>query len=273
MSLRAMDAPNAGNLFFEFPSDEKPFHGFNLRGGHRLWHGPEDIVRTYQTDDAPLEVLPLPRGVSLAQPVEEKTGLQKTIQLELLGENTVKVTHTLGNRGMWGIECAPWAVTMMPIGGHAVVPLLPKGSHEGGDLLPRYTLIPWSFTDLSLPVWSFRRDFIGIDPGKAVSAQKLGISNFPGWAAYWRAGVTFVKFARKAQGVACPDLDSCFEVFTNGKLIELETLGSLQKIEPGKDAVHIEYWTLFTDLPEPSTDAAFSCYLVPKVNRWLGGLT
>jgi len=272
ISLRAKEAPKAGNLFFEFPPAEKRFHGYYLRGGHRLWNAPEHIVRTYQPDDSPLRVLPLSRGVSLEQPVEEKTGIQKTIQVELTGERTVKVTHQLTNRGAWPVECAPWAVTVLPTGGYGVLPLLPKGSHEGGDLLPTYTLIPWSFTDLSPPVWNFRRDFIGIDPARAASAQKLGIGNFPGWAAYWRAGATFVKYARPAQGAAYPDLGSRFEVFTNGRIIELESLGALKRIEPGRSATHVEYWTVFTGVPKPSSPAAFSRFLVPRVNRWLGSL-
>jgi hypothetical protein len=272
ISLKTKEAPKAGNLFFEFPPEETRFHGYYLRGGHRLWRAPEDIVRTYQPDDLPLFVRRLPRGVSLAQPVERATGLQKTIQAEFIGERTIKVTHTLRNQGPRPVTCAPWAVTMLPAGGCGVVPLPPKGKHEGGDLLPTYSLIPWAFTDLSQPAWNFRRDFIGIDPAGAVGAQKLGISNFPGWAAYWRAGVAFVKYARRAQGGRCPDLDSCFEVFTNGRMIELETLGALKTIKSGMVAAHVEYWTVLTGIPKPSTDAAFSRFLAPRVNRWLAGL-
>lgn len=103
ISLRAKDSPKAGNLFFEFPRGEKRYHGYYLRGGHRLWSAPEHIVRTYQPDDSPLAVTALPEGVSLEQPLEGKTGLQKTIQVELIGESTVKVTHKLRNRGS-----GPW---------------------------------------------------------------------------------------------------------------------------------------------------------------------
>jgi hypothetical protein len=273
ISLRAKDSPKAGNLFFEFPAAEKRYHGYYLRGGHRLWSAPEHIVRTYQPDDSPLAVTLLPRGFSLEQPVEAKTGLQKTIQAEVIGEGTFKVTHRLRNRGQRPLECAPWAVTVMPTGGYGVLPLLPKGSHEGGDLLPAYTLIPWSFTDLALPVWNFRREFIGIDPTRAVSAQKLGISNFPGWVAYWRAGVAFIKYARKVRDAAYPDLGSRVEIFTNGKIIELETLGALKSLEPGRTTVHVEYWTVLSGIPRPSTPAAFSRSLVPRINRWVGSLS
>jgi hypothetical protein len=268
VSLRSSDG-RAGNIFLEFPADEQRYHGYYLRGGHRLWHSPEDIVRTYQPDDEPLAVKLLPKGVALTQPVEKKTGLQKAMKLELLGERTVKVTHTLTNRGLWAIDCAVWALTMFRAGGYGVLPLLPKGDHAAGDLLPNYALVPWTFTDLSLPVWDLHRDFIGINVNQAKAAQKVGITNYPGWSAYWVDGVTFVKHAPVIPGAAYPDLSSAFETFTNGKMIELETLGPLAKLAPGVSTTHIEHWGLFDGLARPDTDAAFG-KLATAVGTWLG---
>lgn len=261
----------ARNLFLEFPADEQRYHGYYLRGGHRLWHAPEDIVRTYQPDDLPVAVKLLPKGVSLTQPVEEKTGLQKAMRLELLGERTVKVTHTLANRGLWSVDCAAWALTMFRPGGYGVLPLLPKGDHAAGDLLPTYALVPWTFTDLSLPVWDMHRDFIGIEVNEAKSAQKLGITNYPGWSAYWLEGVTFVKYAAVVRGAAYPDLGSAFETFTNGKMVEFETMGPLAKLEPGATTTHVEHWAVLEGLPRPDQDATFG-KLAATVKAWLGRL-
>jgi hypothetical protein len=266
-SLRSLTG-RAGNLFLEFPADEQRYHGFYLRGGHRFWHAPEDIVRTYQPDDEPLEVKRLPNGVALRQPVERLTGLQKGIRVEVLGERTVKVTHTLTNRGLWPVECAAWALTMLRPGGYGVLPLLPKGDHARGDLLPTYALVPWTFTDLSLPVWQLRRDFIGIEVARAKQAQKLGITNYPGWSAYWVKGTTLVKFSPVMAGASYPDLGSCFEVFTNGAMIELETLGPLVKLAPGRTSTHVEFWGVLDGLPKPDTDAAFAKSLAPAVKAW-----
>lgn len=265
-------AGKAGNLFFQFPEKEKRANGMLLRGGHRLWHSPEDIVRTYQPDDLPLEVNPLRGGVALTQVVEEKTGLQKAMAFEVIGERTIKVTHTIANRGLWAVECAPWALTMMRGGGYGVLPLLPKGSHAAGDLLPTYALVPWTYTDLALPVWQPHRDFLGIDTTRAKSAQKLGITNYPGWSAYWLDGTTFVKFAPVVRGAGYPDLGCCWETFTNGTMIEFETLGPLVNLAPGKNAKHVEFWTVIDGLPKPSTDAAFAKSLAPAVKAWLRNL-
>ncbi len=270
-SLRSLKG-RAGNLFLEIPAEEPPFHGCYLRGGHRLWHAPEDIVRSYQADDDPLAVKDLPKGVVLTALVEPKTGLQKGMKVEVIGERTVKVTHTLTNRGLWAVECAPWALTMFRAGGYAALSLLPKGDHARGDLLPNYALVPWTFTDLSLPVWQPRRDFVGVDVARAKKAQKLGITNYPGWSAYWLKGTTFVKYAPVIAGARFPDLGSCFELFTNGAMIELETLAPLVKLAPGRTTTHVEYWGVFDGLRRPDSDAAFSKSLVPAVKAWLAKL-
>jgi hypothetical protein len=268
VSLRSL-ASRAGNLFLEFPLDEERYHGFFLRGGHRIWHSPEDIVRTYQPDDEPLAVRQLPKGLALTQPVEQKTGIEKAMRLELIGERTVKVTHTLTNRGLWAVECAVWALTMFKPGGYGVVPFLPKGDHAAGDLLPSYALVPWTFTDLSLPVWEMHRDFVGVNVNKARTAQKIGLTNYPGWSAYWIDGVTFVKFAPVVAGATYSDLGCAFETFTNGKMIELETLGPLTKLAPEASTTHVEHWGVFDGLEKPSTDAAFG-KLAATVKGWLG---
>ena len=261
----------AGNLLLEMPADEPRSHGYLFRGGHRLWHSPEHIVRTYQPDDAPLKVKPLASGVALTQPVEEKTGVQKGLKLEFTGPATLRLTHTLINRGLWPIETAPWALTMMRPGGYGVLPLPPKGSHAAGDLLPTYSLVPWSYTDLSLPVWRFQRDHLGIDVPSATEPQKLGITNYPGWSAYWLDGTTFVKHAALRPGALYPDNGSAFETFTNGEMIEFETLGPLTRLPPGGSVSHLEHWTVLDGLEKPDTSAGFTA-LAKAVRRWIAGL-
>lgn len=266
VSLRSLGGRKR-NLFIELPEAPR-LNGYALRGGHRLWHSPEHAVRTYQPDDSPLDLTTLPKGVAFTQPVEAKTGIVKGMKIELLGERTVKVTHTLTNHGCWAIECAPWALTMLRPGGYGVLPLLPKGSHADGDLLPNATLIPWTYTDLSQPVWELHRDFVGINVAKATEPQKLGISNYPGWSGYWNEGTTFVKYAPVQAGATYPDFGSAFETFTNGEMIEFETLGAYGKLAPGSTATHVEHWTVLDGLARPNTDAAFA-KLATAVTRWI----
>ena len=258
----------AGNLFWEIENETPQATGLIFRGGHRLWHAPEDAVRTYQPDNDALAVKPLKHGIALAQPTEPITGVQKAIKIELLGERTVRVTHALTNHGVWPIETAAWALTMFRPGGYGVLPLLPKGDHAKGDFLPTYTLVPWSYTDLSEDVWDLHRDYIGIDVQAATSPHKLGLTNYPEWSAYYFGGTTFVKHAAIIPGATYPDNGCAFETFTNGKMCELETLSPFVKLAPGESVQHVEHWTLFDGLKEPSTDGAFAT-LSAEVAKWI----
>ena len=260
--------PKAKNLLFEFAPDAPRAHGYNLRGGHRLWHSPEHVVRTYQPDDEPLALKPVKNGVALAQPLEEKTGIQKALKIELISDRTVKLTHAITNHGLWPVECAAWALTMLRGGGYGALPLLPKGDHASGDLLPNYALVPWTYTDLSQPVWEMNRDFLGINTSKATAPHKLGITNYPGWSAYWLGGVTFVKYSPVVAGASYPDLGCAWETFTNGEMIEFETLSPLKKLSPGDSVLLTEHWTLIEGLEKPSTPATFA-KLSAAVGKWI----
>jgi hypothetical protein len=263
----------AGNLFLELGAAEEPVFatGLKLRGGHRLWHAPEHGVRTYQPDNDPLALKPIKNGLALAQPTEVLTGIQKALKIEIIGQRTVRVTHALTNEGLWPVETACWALTMLRAGGYGVVPLPPKGDHAKGDFLPTYSVVPWSYTDLSADVWDLHRDYYGIDVPAAECPHKLGLTNYPGWSAYFFGGTTFVKYAPVIPGVLYPDNGCAFETFTNGKMCELETLSPLVKLAPGESIQHIEHWTLFDGLKEPATDGAFAT-LSEEVAKWVATL-
>jgi hypothetical protein len=265
--------PEGGkNLLFEFKgqiggSGEAEFC---LRGGHRLWHAPEHAVRTYQPDNvAPaFAELPKGRGFSLVAPVEAKTGIEKAVRVELVADDTVKLTHTLTNRGLWPVETAAWALTMLRRGGMSVIPLLPKGEHPR-DLLPTYSMVPWSYTDLGLPAWKFFPGFIRVETTKVPAAQKLGLTAYPGWSAYWIDGDLFVKSAEVKRGASYPDFGCPFETYADTSLTELETLSPLEVLAPGRKIVHTETWGLLSGVPKPASEAVYRAEILPAVHRWL----
>jgi hypothetical protein len=261
--------PGGKNLLFQFPEQlgGRGEAEYRFRGGHRLWHGPEHSVRTYQPDNDPVQVTRTRRGFTLSAAPEARTGLAKAIALEAINARTIKVTHRLTNRGLWAVECAPWALTMLRRGGFGVVPFLPKGEHPR-DLLPTYSLVPWSYTDLSLPSWKWRRDFLGIDTRRATAAQKIGLTDYPGWSAYWLEGDTFVKRSPVRTGAVYPDLGCAFETYHDRNLIELETLGPLASLAPGRTATLVEWWTILPDLPRPDSQEVFAQTLAPAVAAW-----
>lgn len=259
------------NLLYRLNNEEGlgPHGRFFLRGGHRLWHAPEHPERTYSPDNDAVEkrLLHDGRGFSLCAPQEPETHAQKIITIEAVGERIIRLTHEIVNRGLWPVELAPWALTIMPPTGVAVIPLPPKGEHPR-DLLPSWHLVPWDYTDLSAPCWRIERNHILFLGAAATSPQKLGIAGHPGWIACWREGDLFIKAAAAAPGVY-PDRGSSAEIFGNGKILELETLAPLKRLDPGESAIHIEHWTAITGIPSPLKQDDFSDAALPAIGNWL----
>ena len=83
--VRLFVAGSDKNLLAETPeSFWETAHGrFNIRGGHRLWHAPETMARTYMPDNDGLTVTEVPGGVRLTGPQEPETGIRKSITVTL----------------------------------------------------------------------------------------------------------------------------------------------------------------------------------------------
>jgi hypothetical protein len=247
---------------------------WRIRGGHRLWHAPEAMPRTYWPDNAPVEVTEVPGGLRAVQPIEGHTGIQKELELKLDAKQPrVSVTHRLTNRGVWPVPLAPWALTVMAPGGTCIIPQPPRGEHPR-DLLPCQTLTLWPYTNLADPRWTWGRKYILLrqesDAARSVP-QKLGAFVPDGWAAYSNGGRLFVKAFHALSGAAYPDSGCCFETFTNHEMLEVETLGPRVTLEPGGCAEHLEEWWLAEGAPAPKNDADAERDVLPEVKRFLRG--
>ena len=237
---------------------------WRIYGGHRLWHAPEDPVRTYWPDNMPVQFEAHDGFVRFRQPVEETTGIVKEIDVALHPKDAhVRVTHRLINRHLWPIQIAPWALSVMAPGGVGVIPLPPRGEHPR-DLLPSSHLTLWPYTNMSDQRWTWGRTCILLqqEPGNDIP-QKIGAFVPDGWVAYARSGHLFIKQFEVDESATYPDRNSTVELFTNSDMLEVETLGPLTLLEPGEAVTHTEQWTLLPDVPQPSTEQDVTEHLIP----------
>ncbi len=242
------------NEFGEIASDIGKVGGnqWRLYGGHRLWHAPEAMPRTYSPDNQPVEVALEGDGLTVRQDVEPETHIRKALTIRLSPSSSqVQVIHTLTNEGLWAIELAPWAVTVMAKEGVALIPLPAYIPHEA-KLTPACPLVLWHYTDLSDKRWTIGKRVILLrqDPSVA-SPQKIGIGNYHGWVACYRNRHLFVKRYEHRPDQPYPDFGSSTEVFTNAEILELETLGPLVKLQAGQSVSHQEDWFLFDGISLP----------------------
>ena len=238
------------NLFYE-KADElgksaEPW--WAMRGGHRLWAAPEVKPDTYALDNAPVQVTLGGNGsVSLLQPVEPETGLQKEIAVSYEGTD-VAVTHRITNRGKNARQLAPWALSQMAKGGTAIVALPARGGHSE-QLLPTNPLVMWAYTNFADKRWVFTKQYILLrqDPADH-SPQKTGLFNVHTRAAYLLGTELFIKRCQADPNAVYPDFHCSFEMFTNGDFLEIETLGPLVDLKPDATVEHSERWSLQKDV-------------------------
>lgn len=215
-------------------------------GGHRLWHAPEDALRTYAPDFGPVAHEWDGVTLTLRPPEESGTGIRKELDVSLEPNSAgVRVVHRLYNHNLWDVTLAPWALSVMDAGARAIVPQEPFGPHPD-FLLPARPLVLWRFTDMSDPRWHWGRKYIQLqqDPGKPMP-QKLGLFNHHGWAACAVNACLFVKKYPALSDAPHADMGANTEIFTNGDMLELETLGPLARIPSGGQVAHVEHWGLF----------------------------
>lgn len=244
---------NEENLLAELPNFTADCPGsgtFHFYGGHRLWHAPEDPTRTYQPDDAPVEISQLADGLKATQQIETKTGLQKSIEIQLATDSAqVTLTHRITNHALWDVICAPWAITQLKTGGTAVFPQ----TQTDTGLLPNRSLVMWPYTDMSNANVHWGSHYILLEASMK-SAFKIGFPNPRGWQAYWLNGTLFVKHAEYKAQAEYYDFGSSSESYCNDLFIELETLAPITTIAPGATATHIETWNLYRNIERPQDE-------------------
>lgn len=246
-----------------------------IRGGHRLWYGPEDHQRTYALDNAPVNYREVSPGVVRITPAADAAyGLQKEIDVHLGSSGSrVDLVHRITNVGKAATELAPWSISVMAPGGVEIIPLPSKRPHPGSpknarsaaDFAPNQLMVVWPFLDLSDPRWHFGSQFITLRQDAHRGATKLGLAHRTGGVGYLNAGTLFVKHFEYREGATYPDWGVNFETFTNEDMLEIETLGPVLKLEPGKSVEHTERWELFGGMGALGDEAAIAQQIGPKL--------
>lgn len=227
---------------------------FRLRGGHRLWHAPEIPSRTYYPDNGPVTAEKLSaNSVRVRAATEVPAYVIKEMDVSMAPDTgRVTVVHRIINVGPWPIELASWGLSVMAPGGLEIIPL-PKKTPHPQALLPEFPLVTWSYTDLADSRFTFGTRHILVQQDKK-GPNKLGLTLTTGWAAYLRNGYLFAKSVPYQPGATYPDMGCNYETWTNQDMLEMETLGPLQSLEPGKACQHTEHWGLFKGIGDVKSE-------------------
>jgi hypothetical protein len=155
----------------------------------------------------------------------------------------------------------------MEVGGKVIIPQPPYKSHDE-ELLPLRSLAIWGYTNMHDPryVWGSKYIVLSQDPS-AKEPTKIGAGVREGWVAYWRNGHLFVKRFEFQNGASYPDFGCSVESFTNAEMIELETLGPMNLLQPGSIVEYVEEWYLFKGVGTVSDEDSIDKFVLPLVKE------
>lgn len=237
----------------DFPPIQTPYGDFHFHGGHRLWHAPEHMPRTYIPDDVELTITEKTNGLLLESPTEPGTGIRKQIEVQLAPDKpSVMLTHTLTNDGLWEVELAPWAITQFRLGGTVILPM-PVGNTDPAGLLHNRQFSLWPYAQMNDPRIKWGDEFILCKADALLPPFKIGYFSPHGWLAYWLDGVLFRKTFEAHKALPYPDNNCNAEMYCNHQFVELESLGPLTRLAPGASVRHLETWEIqerLTSLPD-----------------------
>ena len=249
------------NEFVEYPDQVGQTGGTAYRsyGGHRLWISPEVAGRTNHPDNNPVGWKEENGEVTLIAPVEKETSLQKQLRVVLdKDRNHVRVIHKITNCSSSDATLAPWAVSVLAPGGRAIVPQEPFVAHAD-RVLPVRPVVLWGYTQMKDPRWTWGNRFIVLRQDSAVEVpQKMGALVSEGWAAYANGDRLFVKRFPFVQGADYPDFGCNLELFTNNRMLEVESLGPLSTLKKGESVSHQEDWYLLRGIKIGASDEAIA---------------
>jgi len=245
--VRLIPAWLGENLFAELPGFIVPtIHGdFHFLGGHRLWISPESLDQTYIPDDRGLTLTRIPNGLKLIGEIQPDIQIRKSMSIQISSRQPhVMVKHKIENCGRAVIQMAPWAITMFRSQGTAILPQQ-IGTVDKDGVQPNRNFSLWAYTRWDDERLKLGEEFIRVKSTSAKQPFKLGYFNSHGWLAYLFEDVLFVKRFSMRRDEPHPDQGCNAEVYTNGDMLELESLGPVAELKPREDVVHTETWELY----------------------------
>lgn len=229
-------------------NDKKQLHDFfetdenwYIYGGHRLWSSPESYPESYTPDNHPVPYEISGNTITLMPEDRVKVG-ERHIMKITLSENSSRVTvkHAIQNISDFEIKLAPWCLTVAEKGGVEVVPLCTKDT----GLLSNRRMVFWAYSEINDPRFYASDRYITLQQTDREQSFKIGLNNEDGWSAYLNKEQIFIKRFDFDNNGEYPDYGCNYETFTNQFIMEVETLGTLEKLKSGQFIEYDERWEL-----------------------------
>jgi hypothetical protein len=211
-----------------------------LIGGHRLWSAPEVRESTY-VPDTRVTVTEVEGGVRVESD-DPRLSLAKKMEVKAEGDKLV-VEHSLTNATGQAIDTAAWAISMVRLGGKAVIGAPQVGLDEAG-LQARFAIVTWPYTDLGDPRFVFGDSAVEV-LATGDDVFKIGAVSLDGRVSYTVDGVTLIKSIEPYDPSRLyADLGAVVQVYVGSGFCEIETIGPMRALAPAESVTHREVWEI-----------------------------
>ncbi len=234
---------------------------FYLRGGHRLWVSPETYY-TYYPDNEPVSYDVIGNRVILYQPVQKITKVKLTMEIEIQDKNKVMIKHIIKNKDRINKKIAPWGITVFKGPGLEIIPM-PKNDT---GFIPQRHISYWGYGAKANDARIYLGDkFSSLQfATDKFAAIKIGFKVIDNYALYATEESVFVKRFIYDKSCVYPDNNVNYETYTNGKILEMETVGGLVDLQPGEQVEHDEFWSIYKNdsgLPKTKSEKAYQSFV------------
>lgn len=223
-------------------------HGeYEIVGGHRFWHLPENKDRTYIPDEKSVAYEIIDGGARIIQDIEKWTQVQKVIDICLdLNSTKVSVTHRIISLNAFDINLSISGISCMKKGGIEVIPL----EKRKDGLEPNKSLVFWPYSNIKDPRVYFGDKYIAMKVDENTRENfKIGVNTNLTYALYFNNNEIFVKeFKRDKNNNNYPDLGCCYESSISKEYVEMQTLSPIYRIGMNESIEHTEIWTLYKEV-------------------------
>ena len=271
------------NVFKEFEEQlgKAGEKDWQIRGGTRLWVGPEDVTRTYFPDNGPVKYSEPPKDkprdgatILFTPAPEQEYGIQKELEVRLAAKGSaVHLIYHITNNAKSPTDLAAWLPSVMAPGGVEVIPQPPHHPHPGpvkpetkaSDYGPSQTMILWPYFDFTDKRWTLGSKYMTLRQDSKMGPTKIGLAHRLGWVGYLNGGILFVKRFGYKEGATYPDNGCNYETFSNEHFLEMESLGPVVSLKWGEKAELVEGWELVKDVEDFTDEAGIDKNVLPKV--------
>ena len=256
-------------LFWEGKENKLRRGDWILRGGHRVWTtrpGADECEETYATDNLPCSVRKGNKGIHVSAPPDAAHGTQKSMIIQVLGDNTFSVENRVTNigpmlwsGGVWGLTCtAPKGKCMYGI---------PIGDGSEWDMYRSVCFKKWAggqtgrFNDNQI---GFTEKCLTISP-KGVQAKRM-IETHAGIIGMSdpEQGLSFIKHAAYQPHEQYPlGTNSAFYIAPKNAFVEMELMSPMVTLKPGGSISLREIWMLKPEVNWKDPDLNIS-----ELSKW-----